>query len=264
MRSLLIQSGAHQSGAQDVWDSIPLLHWISVGGPWALTALAAFLLLRAAVRARRYRAIAVLGSAARDTVRDAMREAEKHTRGEIVPVVLERSDDHPSAAWCCALASLLIGSALLERYLPWSVPEMLLLWQLGLGTVGYLLARLLPDLARLFVSESRATEMAEEQALQEFALQGLRETKGRTGVLILVSLFERRVVVLGDAGIHEKVGSARWQETRDLILDGVARGSLADGLVAGIQACGRVLAEHFPVEPGDISEVADHLIVRAR
>ncbi len=70
--------------------------------------------------------------------------------------------------------------------------------------------------------------------------------------------------MLGDAGIHARVGDAHWNRTRDAILDGIARGSLADGLVAGVRACGDVLAAHFPPEAGDTNEIPDRLIVRAR
>jgi putative membrane protein len=159
----------------------------------------------------------VLGAGAQATVTETIRAAETKTLGEIVPVVLERSDDHAAARWRCALFGLLVGSALLERFLPWTMPERLLASQLALGILGYCLARLLPDLERIFVSESLATETAEEQAVQEFHRYGLRETKSRTGVLIFVSLFERRVVVLGDEGIHLKAGDDLWKRTRDAI-----------------------------------------------
>jgi putative membrane protein len=253
-------------GADDAWgaESHPLLHWVSVYGPWALAGLSMFFVVRAIVRARRYRAVSVLDAEAQESVRQAVRAAEARTSGEIVPVVLERSDDHSSAAWIGALLSLLVGSALLEQYLPWTIPEQLLAWQLGLGAAGYALTRALPDLGRVFVSEARASATAEEQALREFHVQGLRETKDRTGVLIFVSLFERRVVVLGDSGIHARVGDAHWKQTRDAILDGIERGSLADGLGAGVRACGDVLAEHFPARADDTNEIPDRLVVRAR
>lgn len=255
-----------QRGAEQAWDADahPLLHEVAVYGPWLLGAVTVFFVLRALLRARRYRAVSVLDQGAQAAVTAAIRNAESRTVGEIVPVVLERSDDHPSAQWSCALLALLVGSALLERFLPWSVPHELLACQLGLGAAGFLLARLLPDLARHFVPERRATHAAEEQASQEFYRQGLRETRDRTGILIFVSLFERRVVVLGDVGIHAKVGDDHWQKTRDAILAGIARGALADGIVAGVKACGDVLAEHFPASSKSANELEDRLIVRAR
>jgi putative membrane protein len=255
-----------QSGASDAWDAgaHPYLYLVAQYGPWVFLALAVGLVLRAIARSRRYRAVAVLGAGAQEALRKEIRDAESRTVGEIVPVVLERSDRYPGAVWLAALCTMLLGSALLERHLPWSEPHWLLLCQLGLGAFGFLLASLLPDLQRLFVTEARASEMASEQAIQEFHLLGLSETRERTGVLIFVSLFEHRVVVLGDAGIHAKVGNAHWKRTSDAVLDGIRRGSPADGLGAGVRACGEVLAEHFPRTPGDRNEIVDRLIVRKR
>lgn len=255
-----------QAGADDAWEpgAHPVLYVVAEYGPWVFLALGVLLILRALARRTRYRAVSVLDAGARESLRNAIRDAESRTVGEIVPVVLERSDGYPGAAWLAALCTMLLGSALLERHMPWSEPHWLLLCQLALGALGFLLVSLLPDLQRLFVSEARATEMAGEQALQEFHLLRLRETRERTGVLIFVSLFEHRVVVLGDAGIHAKVGDAHWERTRDAVLEGIVRGSLADGLVAGVRACGDVLAEHFPRTPGNENEIADRLIVRTR
>jgi putative membrane protein len=255
-----------EHGAQEAWDAgtHPLLNLVATYGPWVLGAATLLVVLRALARTHRYRAVKVLGAGAQASVTETIRSAESKTLGEIVPVVLERSDDHAAARWRCALFGLLVGSALLERYLPWTMPECLLAAQLALGILGYCLARLLPDLERMFVSESLATEAAEEQAIQEFHRYELRETKSRTGVLIFVSLFERRVVVLGDEGIHSKAGDDLWKRTRDAILEGVARNRLADGLVAGVRECGDVLAVHDPSDGARPNEVEDRLIVRAR
>lgn len=255
-----------QSGASDAWDqgAHPILYLVAQYGPWVFSALAVFLILRAIARSKRYRAVSVLDAVHQETLRKEIRDAESRTVGEIVPVVLERSDHYPGATWLAALCTMLLGSALLERHLPWSEPHWLLVCQLGLGAFGFLLASLLPDLQRLFVTEARATEMASEQAIQEFHLLGLRDTRDRTGVLIFVSLFEHRVVVLGDAGIHAKVGDAHWKKTSDAVLQGIVRGSVADGLSAGVRACGDVLAEHFPKTSSDRNEIVDRLIVRTR
>ena len=120
-----------------------------------------------------------------------------------------------------------------------------------------------PDFKRLFVFEGHATEVAEEQALQEFYRLGLHKTQGATGVLLFVSLLEHRVVVLGDAGIDAKVGAEHWQRTKDAFLGGIERGSLRDGLIDGVRQCGDVLGQHFPCAPGDKNEVEDRVIVRA-
>ncbi len=257
----LLQAGSWQ-GAGHEEDGTLLT---TLGMVAAAIAAAGFLYLvgKAVKNQRRYRAVDVLKDPEVKKVHEAIVAAEKRTVGEIVPVVLEQSDRHPQGEWLAALTALLVGTATLSAFLPWDRPALLVLCQLGLGLMGFLCARWLPDFKRFFVSERRATEMAEEQAMQEFFGLGLHQTEARTGVLLFVSLFERRVVVIGDSGIDEKIDKEHWVETDQAILDGVKEGRLGDGLVAGIRRCASVLEEHFPWKEGDRNEIPDRLVVRA-
>lgn len=249
---------------ESAWDVGPQ-RWVdllgSLGGA-VLAVLVLLLLVKALLRRHRYRAVDVIDDAARERVRAAIAAAEARTTGEIVPVIVERSDPHPAAEWKAALAALLLGSALLARWMPWGSPAALLACQLVLGAAGFLAARALPDLKRLFVFEMRATRVAEEQALQEFARHGLRGTEASTAVLVFVSLFERRVVVLADEAIAARVDARTWRDLDALVLDGAAAGRLVDGLCRAIAQAGDLLAEHFPFTDGDRNELPDHLIVR--
>lgn len=261
----LLQSGAEQVGAQAQWDhfGIRAIEAFERFGPWILLASVVVLLARALHRAHHFRTDSVLTPEAEKRVHDALIEVERHTIGEVVPVVLGRSDAHPSGEWRSGLVMLVLGSALLEGVLPWTSPWIVILCQVGLGAVGFGLARALPGWKRMFVVEKRATEVALEQAALEFHRLELHRTEARTGVLVFVSLFERRVVVLGDTGINAKAGDAHWSRTRDAVLAGIDRGDLASGLVDGIRASGEVLTAHFPVTSGDRNEVPDRLVVRA-
>jgi len=150
----------------------------------------------------------------------------------------------------------------LAAWLPWTVPPLLLLSQLAMGGAGFALSRWLPDFKRIFIREDRATRVAEEQAFQEFYANGLHKTEAATGVLLFVSLLERRVVVLADEGISGKVEADHWVSTDEAILAGIRRNSLRDGLLAGIEQAGRRLAEHFPVGADDRNEIPDRIILR--
>lgn len=248
---------------QDVWtEGLPWWTHLGQWGPWLLALVAVVVILRALARRERYRALSVLGEPERARVHEAVRQAELRTVGEVVPVVLERSDPHPGAAWVAALSSLVLGSTLLVPVLPWDRPLWLLGAQLGLGALGFALARALPDVARLFIPRRRAAAVCEEQALLEFHRLGLQKTQEATGVLVFVSLLERHVVVLGDEGIDAVVEPETWEGVTRAALDGVASGDLAGGLVAAVEACGRVLAEHFPWTDGDRNELPDRLEVR--
>lgn len=240
------------------------LPWSAAFGALALLVLGVgflALLARALARRRWYRAEGVLTAADLEALHAALAAAERRTVGEILPVVLERSDRHPGACWLAALCCVLLGSTGLELLLA-PPGEWLLAAQFALGALGYASAHALDDVRRFFVGEAEAQRAAEEQALLEFQRHGLARTAGRTGVLLFVSLFERRALVLADEGIHAKVGPEHWLRTNDLVLAGVRRGALRAGLVAGIESAGAVLAEHFPSPDGAGNELPDRVIVR--
>jgi len=253
-----------QTGAQSEWSSKapPWTYAVEDWGPWILAIVLVALLARAVWLHRRYRATTVFDAPAQVAVHDALIAAEARTIGEIVPVVLERSDRHPSADWVSALTTMLVGSALLQDVLPWTRPHLLIACQLALGAAGFLVSIAWPAWKRMFVTEARASEMAAEQAVQEFHRLRLHETAGRTGVLIFVSLLERRVIVLGDVGIHAKVGDATWDEAREAVLAGVKRGRVEEGLVDGIRRVGAKLEQHFPWSGDDRNEIPDRVVVR--
>jgi putative membrane protein len=251
-----------QAGAEGSWEVAPWVAVMAWLGPTLLGAVVVFAAGKAWLRRHRYRAIDVLSETDRDAVHATLRDVERRTVGEIVPVVFERSDAHPAARWRAAGCAAVLASILLVAWLPWRSPHWLLLCQLGFAAVGALLATLLRDLKRTFVSEARATELAEEQAFQEFFRLRLHETVGKTGVLLFVSLFERRVIVLADSGIDCKVGAPLWTAARDAVLHGIARDRLRDGLIAGITQVGEVLARHCPWQEGDRNEVPDRLVVQ--
>lgn len=236
--------------------------FVGVAGPVLCAALLAFLVLRALLRTRRYRVVGTFSDEDRRAVQNAIAAAERKTVGEILPVVVERSDPHPAATWLASLCFVLVGSTLLVSWLPWNRPELLLLSQVAMGTVGFLLAKALPDLSRTFVFEDRASKVAAEQAFQEFYANGLHKTEAATGVLLFVSLFERRAIILADEGIHSKVEADFWAKTNDLILQRIRQVSLRDGLLAGIEQIGTLLSEHFPWKEGDRNEIPNRVIIR--
>lgn len=230
-------------------------------GPPVLVAALVVLLLRAASRGGRYRAVGQLDAGAQARVRAAIASAERATVGEIVPVVLSTAARHGLSQVWAALVVALVGAAVAAPVLPrgpaWIGPAL----GLALLGAGWICASRLPDFRRLFLSEARADRVVAAAALAAFERLGLARTQGRTGVLILVSLFERRAVVLGDAGIDEAMGPQRWTALTEELLRAAAEGRLADGLVAAVGHCGEVLAARFPWTAGDRNELPDRLEV---
>jgi len=251
-----IWTPAGEQAAVDLW------HIAGLVGGAIFAVLLLFFVVRAIFRQGRYRVVSSFTAQDERAVHDALAAAEKRTVGEILPVIVERSDPHPGADWLAALCLLLVGSGLLASWLPWEHPMLLLLSQFGMGAVGFGLARVLPDFKRLFIFEDRASAVAAEQAFQEFYANGLHKTEAGTGVLLFVSLLEHRAIVLADEGIDAKVDAEFWAGTDDAILDGIRKGSLRAGLVSGIHSAGERLAELFPWQDGDRNEIPDRVIVR--
>jgi len=191
---------------------------------------------------------AIFTEAVRARVQEAVRRAEALSRGQIVPVVVERSDPYPEARFRGGLflAALATGVVLLLQP-PLALAELALI-QVAAGALGAL-ASLWEPVERLLVGRAAALEAVRARAVRAFHEQGLHRTAEGTGVLLFASLFERRAVVLGDRGIHEKVGDGEWDRAVAALSAGMRAGDPGRGFVDAVALCGARLAEHFPRDP---------------
>lgn len=92
-----------------------------------------------------------------------------------------------------------------------------------------------------------------------FVRLGMERTAARNGVLFYLAVRERAFAVLGDEGIHARVGAEFWDGVRDAMREAFSRGEFARGLVSGIEAAGSRLAEHFPRRDDDVNELPDEV-----
>ncbi len=96
-------------------------------------------------------------------------------------------------------------------------------------------------------------------AERAFDRMGMARTVHRNGVLIFVIPSRRKFVVLGDSGIHEKVGQEFWDGVAAAISERFRKGDFTGGLVHGIREAGRQLASHFPAEGPHPDELPDEV-----
>jgi len=198
-------------------------------------------------------------------VRGAVQSAETGTSGEIVPYVVTASDDYAVATWkgaaLGALAAALAAWALHRGWGLWGASGFL--WMVvppaAGAALGYLAAHLGP--LRRFLAGSHLLEhRVGQRAAAAFLEQEVFRTRARTGILLFLSLFERRVVVLGDSGIHAKVGPGEWDAVVRQVVSGIRAGNPTAALVAAIGECGEILARHgLPPLPDDTDELSDEL-----
>jgi putative membrane protein len=192
-------------------------------------------------------------------VQEAISRAEAMTSGEIVPMVVDQSDAYLHVDFIGALivqfAAFLAAVWLLPAFDYLSI----LAVQVPGLVVGFIAFRHLAPLKRICLSPKIAEEEVFEKALRVFRELELDRTAERTGILIFVSLLEHRVQVLADSGINARVKAGTWDDVVEIVLAGIKRGDLCQGLCDAIERCGEILAQDFPVRRDDVNELPDRL-----
>lgn len=189
----------------------------------------------------------------------AITRAEAKTCGEIVVVVAIASDGYRSfgVLWA-ALIALAVPMPLIFAT-KWPV-EYIYLLQLVVFFVCLVLFQL-EQLRFGLVPGSVKRARAHQRAVEQFLVQNLHTTKGRTGVLIYASFAERFAEVIADEGIYKKVPNSTWEDVVGELTNHLARGSATEGFVRAVERCGKILAKHFPPGRADQNELPNHLIV---
>ncbi len=202
----------------------------------------------------------------------SVQEAEKITSGEIVPMVVSTSYHYPLAnvigALLFSLTLAIIVTLTVSIRKMWLVPSHYDMWifpavlALSFPLFHELIKRMF-FLKRLFISAAEIDEEVEEAALTSFYRKGLGNTRDKTGILIFISVFERKVWVLADEGINEKVDPGAWQEIVDIVTLGIKEKRQGPALCNAIKRCGELLESNFPIKPDDTDEL-DNLIIERK
>jgi putative membrane protein len=182
---------------------------------------------------------------------------EARTGVQIVTAVVGKSDTYVELPWKAfafgaALGGLAVVLADLARP-QWVTANTLLVGVttiLGTALALALLAVFAPAFARLFLHAERRDLEVRQYAHSVFLTHELFSTRARHGVLILMSLFERRIEVLPDKGFQGRVGPADWDVVVATMTPMVGGGSPFPALEAGLAAVEALLvAKGF--QPGD-------------
>lgn len=76
----------------------------------------------------------------------------------------------------------------------------------------------------------------------------MHKTEERNGVLVYVSVEDKRFAIIGDEGIDKKVPENFWNTTRDKMVSHFAQNRLSQGIITGIQEAGNQLMKYFPAD----------------
>ena len=102
---------------------------------------------------------------------------------------------------------------------------------------------------------------ARERALDIFSQLRIWDTEHNNGVLIYLLLADRDIEIVADRGINGKVGTEGWEKICAVLEKEFRAGLFEYGVIKGIQEVSRVLAQHFPKQPGGSNELPDAPVV---
>ena len=199
--------------------------------------------------------------AEQERIRQAVIAAESKTAGEIVPMIVTSSARYTEIELLGVITGLFLGMIAEGVWSdPWGSP-FVNLWPVVSALLGFLICRI-PAAKRLLAPKNRVAQAVYTTCLAAFTEQGLHYTRDHTGILILVSLLERRVQVLADRGINRKVNPGTWDDVVQILTAGLKSGQACDAFCKAIARCGDLLAEHFSHQADDKDELPNRLVTK--
>lgn len=203
----------------------------------------------------------------RQRILERVKKTETLTSGEVVPMIVSSSFRYPMAN---VLGGAMFGFFLSLILTPvvgrqlWLGPSNMWLF-IGFFILSffvcYIFVKKIPWLKRVFISKTEMESEVNEAAITAFYREGLNKTRDETGILIFISVFERKVCVLADKGINSRVQEGQWDEIVAMIINGIKKKRQADAICEAIEKVAMLLKEHFPIRPDDTDEL-ENLIVK--
>ncbi|GJE10907.1 MULTISPECIES: TPM domain-containing protein [Methylobacterium] len=201
----------------------------------------------------------VLTPEAQARLAQAVARAEAGTSGEIVVMVCRQAGAYRSVVLLAALVAALILPWPLIALTAWSAASILLA-QAAL-VAALLLASQQQPLRLALVPRPLRRARAREAARRAFCSRGLSRTRGRTGVLLYLSLAERHAEIVTDLGVLGRIPGDPWSAVLADLVQALGRGATEAGLTVAIERVGARLAEHLPADADDPDELPNRVIV---
>lgn len=115
---------------------------------------------------------------------------------------------------------------------------------------------------RVVVERKAQMDNAIARANQLFDELNMRQTEARNGVLIYLAFNPQLIAVVGDQGIHQRVGNEFWQTVYQAMKEQCQQGNYTQGICDGIAQVQAQLAAYFPIQPNDVNELANEVIIK--
>lgn len=196
---------------------------------------------------------------AHEALRAAVARVEAKSCVELVVAVRKSSDVYRDADWLAGAAFGFVVLILL-LFLPqpfrveWMPLDVVIGFAIGAGATAFA-----PPLKRMFLSPSRMTAAVERAAIVDFYQARISETRGRTGGLVYVSILERSVRIVWDAGARRVEESEGYELAVEALRTSVARLD-REAFVRSLLAIGKLCEKALPRQADDQNELPDEVV----
>lgn len=109
--------------------------------------------------------------------------------------------------------------------------------------------------------DRRCTGDPVAQARKIFVHLGMQHTTHRNAVLIYVALDSRKIAIVGDEGIHQKVSPDFWNSELETIIRHFAEHQFLSGLQKAVSDIGEKLKLFFPSENINQDELPNDITI---
>jgi putative membrane protein len=193
---------------------------------------------------------------AREALTDCVKKIETTTDAELVLVVRARSGSYRQADYLfgallafAGLLFLLFSPFDFHQY--WVAIDVALLF-----TIGAVITSRSNSMRRLLTSDKFRSAAVRTGAAAMFYEAGIANTNAEMGVLIYLSVLERRLELIADRGILKGVNALEWNQ---LLFELHQAGRKADAqtLQAGLENLGTLLSKHLPATGENPNELPD-------
>lgn len=191
-----------------------------------------------------------------ETLAGCVKEIERNTDAELVIVVRARSANYAHADYLFGFL-LALGVLLFLIFSPFSFPEFLVPIDIAVAfVIGSVISWRSNFLRRLFSKEKFRKESVRTSAAAMFYEAGIANTNAEMGVLIYLSLMERRLELIADRGVLKKVPAQDWN--RELFeLHQIGRHPDPKAFQKAIEQFGKVLTTYVPATGENPNELPD-------
>ena len=196
---------------------------------------------------------------ARKRVTAAIKEIEGQTSAEVVVAVRNASGSYRDVDYLFGFATSLValGILLFHPY-PFAIEGMPLEVIAAFALGASFCAKAHP-LRRALTSRKRRHALCLETARAKFVELGISRTQGRNGILVVVSLFERRATLVSDVGIDAAKLGVEWGARVNALKASLEQGASVDRFLEALAALGPLLSAAMPRRPDDVNELPDEV-----